>query len=91
MTRKLTPRRVHDVSSKNYFGWDLRKTEWKTVVWQRSPRLEGDVLIHWPYRLESAQDMTPDFSITVQGDPSDDLLTSWLEEEERGAEMSCVK
>lgn len=90
-TKKLTPRRVYDSAPhRNYFGWDLRQTEREEVVWKREPRLSDMDLELWPYRFDRPADMVPDFSISVWGDPSDDLLTAWLDEEEGEEEMTCV-
>jgi hypothetical protein len=92
MTKKLTPRRVYDgAPSRNHFGWDLRQAEdWRRIEWKRTPFLSDLEIENWPYRFESAQDMKPDFSITVEGDPSDDLLASWVEEEEKGEPLTCL-
>lgn len=88
--RKLTPRKTWDTKARTYYGWDLRGTEMKCVVWRRVPFLTPEEQFNWPYRFETKEDAAPDFSISVQGDPADSLLTSWLREEERGEELSCV-
>jgi len=89
--RTLTSRKVYDTPGRNYFGWDLRKAaDWRIVLWKRTPRLSAAEIEHWPYRTDDPKDLKADFTITVQGDPSDELLTFWLREEELGQELSSV-
>ena len=89
--KTLTPRKVYDRPGRNYFGWDLRQAEdWGVVLWKRTPRLSRKEIENWPYRVDDPKDFAADFVITVQGDPSDELLTFWLREEELGQELSAV-
>ena len=90
MMKKLTERHVYDTTRTTYFGWDLRESDWETVIWKRWPKLSADDIANWPYRFESGKDMVPDFCIVVQGDPSDELLSHWLQEDERGAPTSVA-